>query len=195
MSNKHQHSPHTIKEPVHIRRNVAEFSDPYIDEENLPEGSVCKRCGAINSSGRWYPPDYQNPRSKEEHSSSTDTTRKAGSPSPTANANTEVVCPACRKLRDHAPGGILKLTGGFVWEHKDEILNLIRNESNKALNVNPLERIMSLRAENGEIEITTTNEKLAQRIGKAIYKAYSGSIEYKWSEDNKLVRVAWHRDL
>lgn len=107
-----------------------------------------------------------------------------------------VVCPACRKMRDRLPGGVLRLKGTFVWHHRDEVLSLIRNESEKALNINPLERIMSMETvDGGEIEITTTNEKLAQRIGKALHRAYSGDIEYKWSEDNKLARINWHRDV
>ena len=93
------------------------------------------------------------------------------------------------------PGGVLKLTGDFVWEHKEEILNLIRNESGKVLATNPLERIVSLESSDGGIEITTTNEKLAQRIGKALHKAYSGTVEYQWSGDSKLARVLWHREL
>ena len=44
------------------------------------------------------------------------------------------------------------------------------------------------------IEITTTNEKLAQRIGKALHKAYSGDVAYKWS-DPKIARVNWHREV
>ena len=44
-----------------------------------------------------------------------------------------------------------------------------------------------------DIEITTTNEKLAQRMGKALHKAYSGTIEYKLSEDAKIARVYWRR--
>lgn len=73
-------------------------------------------------------------------------------------------------------------------------MNLIRNEAIKAMGLNPLERIISLDFDDGGIEITTTNEKLAQRIGKALHKAYSGSIEYRWSEDTKLARVNWHRE-
>ena len=176
MSNKQQFHPQTIKQPIHIRRNVHAFADPYIEEENLPEGGVCRRCGSVHSSGRWYPPD------------------RPPKPVPGAESH-EVLCPACRKLQDRVPGGVLRITGSFIWDHKEEILNLIRNESSKALSVNPLERIMSLQSNDGEIEITTTNEKLAQRIGRALHKAYSGTVEYKWSGDTKLARVMWHRDL
>ena len=52
---------------------------------------------------------------------------------------------------------------------------------------------MTMESLDGEIEITTTNEKLAQKIGKALHRAYSGHVEYKWSGDTKLARVTWHR--
>jgi DNA-binding transcriptional regulator WhiA len=90
---------------------------------------------------------------------------------------------------------VLRLSGDFVWEHKEEILNLIRNESGRAQATNPLEGILSLDSGDGGIEITTTNEKLAQRIGKALHKAYAGRVEYRWSGDTKLARVLWHREL
>lgn len=92
------------------------------------------------------------------------------------------------------PGGVLKLTGAFIREHKDEILNLIRNQTGKAQVVNPLERIMDMQSAGDEITITTTNEKLAQRIGRAIHKAYRGSIEYQFGGDTKLARVNWSRE-
>ncbi|MHB9036031.1 MAG: BCAM0308 family protein [Armatimonadota bacterium] len=167
MSNK----PH-----VNIRRNVESFTDPYINDESICENSRCKLCGSVYTSGRWY-------------SKGSLTKEKVAE-----GIQHEAVCPACRKLRDHFPGGILKLSGAFIEGHRDEILNLIRNESRDVLGDNPLERIMSLETIANGIEISTTNEKLAQRIGKAIHRAYNGSIEYKWSADNKQARVNWHRE-
>ncbi len=163
------------KSPVNIRRNVQSFGDPYIDRHSLEETTVCKRCASVYTSGRWYLKD-QAPEKAAHKVSRADT-----------------ICPACRKVRDRMPGGILKITGDFVRFHQEEIMNLIRNETNKAQTVNPLERIMALGPIANGIEITTTNEKLAQRIGRALHKAYSGHVEYKWSEDTKLVRVNWHR--
>ncbi|MCE5198227.1 MAG: BCAM0308 family protein [Armatimonadota bacterium] len=162
--------------PAKIRNNVQDFDDPYIEDEALEENTICSHCGAIFAAGRWYL-EGEVPKHEIE----------GAEPHAT-------LCPACRKQRDRMPGGVLTLTGTFVDEHSDEILNLIRNESRKALSDNPLERIMDLNSSPEEIVINTTNEKLAQRLGKAINKAYSGHIEYKWSGDNKLVRVNWHRD-
>ncbi|HAR45151.1 MAG TPA: ATPase, partial [Nitrospiraceae bacterium] len=46
----------------------------------------------------------------------------------------------------------------------------------------------------GNIVVSTTNEKMAQRIGKAVKKAFSGDVAYHWSHDNKLIRVEWVRE-
>ena len=166
------------KNPVHIRRNVEDFNDPYIDCTHLEDHTTCKRCGFTYLAGRWC-----------SNVKLPGTARKiAGRQPPTT------VCPACRKSQDRLPGGVLKLTGGFIWQHEDEIINLIEHEASKAIEVNAIERVMSLESSDGEMQITTTNEKLAQRIGKALHKAYDGTIEYKWSEDTKLARVNWHRD-
>lgn len=126
--------------------------------------------------GRWYLKD-QVPYSKADHAEAPET-----------------MCPACRKQRDHVPGGVLKLTGAFIADHKEEILNLIHNQSDKAQAVNPLERIMDMQSSGNEMMITTTNEKLAQRIGRALHKAYSGTVEYQFGEDTKQARVNWSRE-
>jgi hypothetical protein len=45
------------------------------------------------------------------------------------------------------------------------------------------------------MEILTTDEKLAQRIGREIRKAFRGTLAFRWSEDANLLRVTWARDL
>jgi pyridoxine/pyridoxamine 5'-phosphate oxidase len=73
-------------------------------------------------------------------------------------------------------------------------MNLIRNEEERARGLNPLERVIAVK-ENGHggIVISTTNEKLAQRIGRSVKKAFHGEVAYHWSHDTKLVRVEWER--
>jgi hypothetical protein len=98
-------------------------------------------------------------------------------------------------MRDHVPGGIVTLRGGYVLPHKQALVSLIKNEEERARGQNPLERVMSMK-ENGnrEFVIFTTNEKLAQRIGRALSKAFHGDITYRWSHENKLARVDWVRE-
>jgi len=107
----------------------------------------------------------------------------------------QTVCPGCRKIRDNFAGGIVTLRGDFILEHKQDLMNLIKNEEERARGFNPLERIISVKENgSGNIVVSTTNEKMAQRIGKAVKKAFSGDVAYHWSHDNKLIRVEWVRE-
>lgn len=165
--------------PIDVNRarsNIENYGDPYITHAGSEETRICSVCGAIYTGQRWYLKNQIDPQKlKKEQIHYT-------------------VCPACHKIRDRLPGGIVQLSGAFLKEHKQDILNLIHNEGERAMAVNPLERIIDIEGENSHYGVTTTNEKLAQRIGKALHKAYDGEITYKWSEDNKLVRIVWHRD-
>ena len=73
-------------------------------------------------------------------------------------------------------------------------LNLIRNEEERAKGFNPLERIISISEEKGKLTVLTTDEKLSQRIGRELKKAYQGRTRYRWSEDTKCLRVVWIRE-
>jgi hypothetical protein len=80
----------------------------------------------------------------------------------------------------------------FLTAHKDEILRLIRNEENRAKGINPLERIIEINESAEGVIVTTTNEKLAQRIGRSVKSAYQGHTSYRWS-DPKFLSVEWQR--
>jgi hypothetical protein len=151
-------------------------ADPYLPKGASQKISACEGCHSVYKNKRWYadPKLY-------------DTVIKISSTAAT-------VCPACLKIRDNFPGGIVTLKGGFVLPHKQDLMNLIRNEEARARGFNPLERVMSIKENGfGSIVISTTNEKLAQRLGRAIRKAFHGEVAYHWSHDNKLARVDWER--
>ena len=59
---------------------------------------------------------------------------------------------------------------------------------------NPLSRIMEIRQEEDVLTIHTTDDKLAQKLGRDIYKAHSGSLQYQWSNEHNFVRVKWSRE-
>ncbi|OGW50836.1 MAG: hypothetical protein A2078_15570 [Nitrospirae bacterium GWC2_57_9] len=146
-------------------------SDAYIPR-GASQVSVCERCHAVYRNKRWYADEKMY-----------DGTVKSPGIS-------KILCPACLKIRDNFPGGIVTLKGSYVESHRQELLNLIRNEEDRARGFNPLERIISVRENGfGALIVSTTNEKLAQRLGRAIKKAFHGEVNYKWSHDNKLVRV------
>lgn len=159
------------------RKNVDNETDPYIPRKSASATGVCPKCHAISRNKRWH-------LDAKEYAA---LTRKAGG---------AVLrrCPACRKIADGFPAGVVLLRGGYLRAHRAEILNLVRNEERRAMGFNPLARIMHLIEKSGEMEIATTDEKLAQRIGREVRKACRGTVEYKWSEDAKLLRVNWVRE-
>jgi hypothetical protein len=166
-------NPHVVQP----RDTIHDTDDPYLPSAALPDGTVCSSCGAVYEDRRW----------------TLDERRRsllvgAGTPH-------MVECPGCRRIAERNPQGIVTLHGDYWPNHREEILNAIRNEEARGVAVNPLERIMDIREEGDRLIIETTTEKLAQRIGRHIEKAHQGTIEYKWSDTNHLVRVEWERSL
>jgi hypothetical protein len=159
------------------RKNVDRETDPYLPRKGASSVGACPGCHAIRRNKRWY-------FDEKEYAA---LTRRPG-------AAVEERCPACRKIADGFPSGMVILSGGYLRDHRKEILNLVRNEEKRAMGFNPLARIVSLTEEGGAIEIATTDEKLAQRIGREVRKACQGIVVYRWSEDSKLLRVNWARE-
>ena len=163
--------------PVRIRRNVHQYGDPYLPKINPGEIAVCTTCHAIFRRRHWFfDDDFYSTVAAQPNTKS-------------------VTCPACRKIRDRYFEGEVTLGPcAFLKEHKQEILNLIRNEEERAKGFNPLERIISISEENGKLTVLTTDEKLSQRIGRELKKAYQGRTRYHWSKDTKCLRVVWIRE-
>ena len=93
------HLPRDNKDrSVRVRKH-----DLYKAKGKLQEPSVCRECNAVYHNGRW-------------------------TWAPVPSDRHDVVCPACARIRDDAPSGVLLLTGTFVALHRDEVLGLARNE-------------------------------------------------------------------
>jgi hypothetical protein len=161
--------------PASFKKKVDIETDTYLPKRAAGEMAICTGCHAILTRKRWRLDEAAYARLRR------------------ARAARQVLCPACQKIRDGYPSGEVTLTGPFLAAHRDEILRLIANEEKRAREKNPLERIMGLREGNGQLILTTTDEKLAQRIGRELRKACGGKIAYGWSHNNKLVRVHWER--
>ena len=105
------------------------------------------------------------------------------------------VCPACQTKRTGEPRGFVYLDGTFFEAHHEEIELLLSNEAERAAEDNPLARIMEWKRGDGhKLTVSTTTEHLAQRLGHALEKAFSGRVEYDFSHENKLARVNWLRN-
>ena len=155
--------------------HVGRTEDPYQPPEGQ-EASLCSTCRAIYQNKRWF--------FDEKLAAKLAGTDKVK----------EVTCPTCRKIKDHYPEGILTLSGEFLKEHKDEIVTLLKNEAERVAGRSVADRIVTLTEEGKDrLVVETTTEKLAQHLGRAVYRAYKGELDFRWSEMNKFVRVYWSR--
>ncbi len=163
-----RYSPSTTKKAIDT------YNDPYLPKGGIHDMAICRKCHAIYHNKRWYMDKALYKRRRND------------------KASLRVLCPACRKIKDNYAEGFVMLSGKYLMEHKQDILNLVKNEEEKAMAKNPLERIINLDEKDRSVEITTTHERLAQRIGKKIHKACQGELQIKWTKD-KLTRVTWRR--
>lgn len=142
--------------------------DTYKSKKKPQEPSVCKQCGAFFHAGHW---------------------QWGAAP---AGAG-EIMCPACHRIADHVPAGILTMSGGFVEQHRDEILNLIRNIEEREKSEHPLKRIMTVEDQDEALQVTFTDPHLARGAGEAVRHAYQGDLDYHYVEEDTLLRLHWRR--
>lgn len=86
------------------------------------------------------------------------------------------------------------MSGSFLSDHRDEIVNLINHEGRLAEEKNPEHRVAKIDRANGGMIVETTDHNLALKIGKALTHAYKGEHEYKFSKGEKFVEVKWRRE-
>lgn len=143
--------------------------DVYKNEKKLSEPSTCPGCGAVFNDGRWS--WTRNPA-----------------------ATSAATCPACERISDNLPAGILTLSGSFLANHRDEMIGLIQNVESLEKGEHPLERIMAIREEGGGLVVTTTGVHVARRIGDAIRRSYQGELAFTYGDGEKSIQLTWSRD-
>jgi len=141
--------------------------DPY-KARSKEQDSLCEDCGAVLVAGRW------------QVGQAPEGARRA-------------LCPACRRIRDRYPAGIVHIGGDFHRDHRDEIRNLIDSETEAAHAEHVLQRLMSVEETADGLEVTTTDPHLARRIGRALERAYEGDLRIQYGEERTLLRVWWER--
>ena len=142
--------------------------DPYQARAKYKEPAVCSDCKAVLRRGAW---------------------RWASAPKDAA----AVRCPACRRIHDKLPAGQVILAGEFLKEHRNELVQLVRNEGEHERSEHPLHRIMDIEEHPEGIVVTTTDIHSPRRIGHALESAYQGELELTYGEDEYSVRVHWRR--
>jgi NMD protein affecting ribosome stability and mRNA decay len=152
-------------------------SNPYLNEASLAEPSLCSGCGAVYRRQRWQMDATESARLQRDKRAKL------------------VLCPACRKIKDRYAEGIVTLCGSYLQAHKKEILNILRNEEERIMAKNPMARIIRMEDEDADLMIETTEEKLAEHLGRVLQRAHQGELKVAWTEKHDFCRVDWHRDL
>jgi hypothetical protein len=91
-------------------------------------------------------------------------------------------------------GGIVKISGNFLLDHEEDIINLVRHQGKLAEEKNPLHKVTKIEKANGAILVEASDHNLTMHIGKALVHAYKGEHEYKFRKGEKFVEVDWRRD-
>ena len=151
-------------------------SDVYLPKRGLKEASLCSACGALYRNKRWYTGEEALKAAREE------------------TGLNKVLCPACQRIEDGNPAGIVTLSGAYLAKHARDIINEVKHVEAKSMVKNPLGRIMEVKEDRNTITISTTEDKLAQKVGREIFKAHHGELHYQWSHEENLVRVNWTRE-
>lgn len=152
-------------------------TDVYRPDKGYKEVTVCRKCHAYYFNKRWYLDEAELRKVTKDDI--------AGM----------IVCPACLRTQDNNPEGVVVLKGGYLLAHEDEILNIIRNTEAEARRKNPLARIMEIKQEDDELTILTTDDKLAEKLGRNVNKSHKGDLHYSWGRDQDRIRVRWERGV
>jgi NMD protein affecting ribosome stability and mRNA decay len=127
---------------------------------------VCDDCGLVQHAGKWY----------------------RGAP-PLAKL-TAGSCPACKRIRDGYPAGIIRLAPAFL-ARREEILRLIRNVERAEMAEHPLERLMDVKESGGQLVVTTTGIHLARQIAHKIARRFHRKARLRYADQEDLVHVDW----
>jgi hypothetical protein len=144
------------------------LEDPYQARGKYSEPTVCPECSAVFHKGRW----------------------QWGSAEAGAK---EQLCPACQRIHDGQPAGVLTIGGEFFAAHREEIMNLIHNAEKKEKPEHPLQRIMGTEDQDGAAVVTFTDMHLARGTAEALHHAYEGELDYDFSEKDGVFRASWTR--
>jgi hypothetical protein len=104
------------------------------------------------------------------------------------------LCPGDLRLQKRQVEGIVTLKGSFMRLHLDDIKNLVQRVARDGRRRNVSARIFEVTEDDGVLVIETTDEHLAERMGKEVEKAFKGKLEIKWQEKDTFARVVWQRD-
>lgn len=142
--------------------------DTYKQRGKPKEPTVCSSCGVLYHKGRWN--WGQAP---------------AGA--------TPTTCPACHRIHDKYPMGLVTITGTFTEKLYEQIVAAIHNAEAQEKKEHALARIMGIERRPGGLVVSTTDTHLPRRIGRTLHTSYQGQLRLEYDHEEDFVRVNWTR--
>lgn len=152
----------------HEQRTPPRSVDAYRLDLKLPDPIECPSCEATYLRGRW-------------------TWHRLPTQAP------QVKCPACRRMEDNVPGGVLTLAGPWFEAHRTEVLDRALAVEARERAQRPVQRIVAMRDHGAAVEVTTTDPHLARSIAVAIHDACKGELEMDFPAHGGMPRARWKR--
>jgi len=115
---------------------------------------ICPKCGCFYFGKRWHHPQNK---------------------SKIKNQKSNIkLCPACQMIKDNLFEGrlIIKGFGQLKQEIKTDLINLIKNFGEKAYLRDPLDRIIKINKEKGDLIITFTENQLCQKLSQKLKQTF-----------------------
>ena len=103
-------------------------------------------------------------------------------------------CPACLRIQDKFPAGLLSIPGDFVCDHMEDIERVLHAVEQKEMAQHPLRRIMGHSIDGtNTLQVQFTDRVIARVAAEALVKAYSGYLEFDEFDSEYLMVVEWHQ--
>ena len=162
-------SPRLVSRENPQEQRVAANDEKPFRATSKPLGpAYCPTCKAVFTGARWA--WERKPEDAHEHT-----------------------CPACQRIHDKFPAGLVDIKGEFLKSHRDEIVAFVTAKEAKDKAANPLQRIMAIEETRGGLQVATTDSSLARGIGEALHEEYKGDLKLRYSRDENLLRATWKR--
>jgi NMD protein affecting ribosome stability and mRNA decay len=132
---------------------------------------MCERCGAVYRRATW---------------------RGAERAQQTALAGVGwALCPACAQVEDQEYFGRVHITARLEPDEEREVRRRIWNVERRARHTQPERRLVRVDRTRSGLEILTTSQKLAHRIGRELEKAFGGKARFAWTDREGMIDATW----
>lgn len=152
-------------------------NDPHHAPSGVAGELYCTTCGAVHHHKRWTLDAETVSRVRAD---------------PSAEATR---CPGCEQVANRQFDGEVILESPFLATHGQDIMRLMQHvEQEVRERSNPLARIGEIHWEGEKLTAYTVSPHLADRLGKAVQKAYRGELKTQHADRSRFQRVKWHRE-